>query len=327
MRINFNGSFEETISIDNLLLAWLEFIKGKRNKPDVLIFQQNLIDNIISLHNDLTNHLYKHRDYETFDICDPKPRTIHKASVRDRLLHRAIYRKLYPFFDKTFSNRSFSSRKNKGIHRALNCFTLFTKKVSKNNTKTCWILKCDIKKFFASIDHKILTEILVRYVPNTDILWLLKEIIYSFNAKSNIGLPLGNLTSQLFSNIYLNELDLFVEHNLKIGYYIRYADDFAILSNDKNSLNIVLQKITELLEKELKLSLNQDKIFIKTYASGVDFLGWIHFPHHRVLRTVTKKRITKKLENKRKPQTIASYKGLLKHGNTYKLRKNLNLLD
>lgn len=288
------------------------------------MFQKNLMDNIISLHNDLTNHSYKHGNYKTFNVYDPKLRTIHKANVCDRVLHRAIYRKLYPFFDKTFSSSSFSSRKNKGIHKALNCFTLFARRVSRNNTNVCWILKGDIKKFFASIDHKILIKILKQYIIDEDVLWLLREVINSFDA---VGLPLGNLTSQLFSNIYLNELDLFIKQDLKIKHYIRYADDFVILSDNREYLDFVLPELDKFLQKELKLFLHQDKVFIKTYASGVDFLGWVHFPRYRSLRTITKKRMIKKLKDNRKRQTVASYKGLLKHGNTYKLRKNINLLD
>src|SRR3989339_1193924 len=154
MKIKFSHSFEEIVSMDNLLEAWKEFIKGKRHKKDVQILSLNLMDNIFSLHSDLLNHTYKHGGYQAFKICDPKPRDIHKASVRDRLLHHALYRKIYPFFDKTFISDAYSCRINKGTHRAINRFREVGYKVSKNNTKTCWVLKCDIRKFFANIDHK-----------------------------------------------------------------------------------------------------------------------------------------------------------------------------
>ena len=120
--------------------------------------------------------------YLAFNISDPKPRNIHKASVRDRLVHHAIYRILYPFFDRTFINDSYSCRLNKGTHKALNRFRDFGRKVSQNNTKTCWILKGDIKKCFASIDHQVLLDILVQSIPDKDILWLLREIIESFSS-------------------------------------------------------------------------------------------------------------------------------------------------
>ena len=153
--------------------AWKEFIKGKRQRKDVQEFGLNLMDNILELHGDLVNHIYKHGGYQAFNICDPKPRNIHKATVRDRLLHRAIYRILYPFFDKTFISDSYSCRIGKGTHRAINRLREFAYKANKNNTRTCWVLKCDIRKFFASIDHDILIKILKEYIPDQNILWLL----------------------------------------------------------------------------------------------------------------------------------------------------------
>ena len=187
--------------MENLLEAWREFLKDKRKRQDVNFYSMKLMDNIVSLHLSLANKTYSHGPYKAFNICDPKPRSIHKASVNDRLLHHALYQHLYPFFDDVFIADSFSCRQDKGLHKAINRFRGFAYKVSKNNTKTCWVLKCDIKKFFASIDHSILINILQEYIPDKDIMSLLEEIIFSF--KPN-GLPLGNLTSQLFANVYLN---------------------------------------------------------------------------------------------------------------------------
>lgn len=315
--------FEEIIGLDNLLSAWQEFIKGKRKRKDVQEFSLNLMDNILSLHQDLASYLYRHGPYQAFNINDPKPRNIHKASVRDRLLHHAIYRILYPFFDKTFISDSFSCRLNKGTHRALNRFRHFHRKVSKNNTKTCWVLKCDIKRFFDNINHDILFRILNKYIPDKDVIWLLDGIVSSFHKIPNKGLPLGNLTSQLFVNIYMNEFDQFVKHKLKVRYYIRYADDFVVLSRGKGWLMEVQLKIRGFLSEELQLELHPEKIFIKTISSGVDFLGWVHFADHRILRTVTKKRMFRKLRENQKVETTASYLGLLKHGNTRKLKSML----
>ena len=195
------------------------------------------MDNIFSLHYDLLYHKYEHGGYEAFKISDPKPRLIHKASVRDRLLHHAIYRQLYPFFDRTFISDSNSSRVGRGTHRAINQFHAYFLKVSRNNTRNCWVLKGDIRKFFASIDHGVLMGILKEYIPDENIIWLLEKVISSFQSgASGKGLPLGNLTSQLFANIYLNRLDRFAKHRLKAKYYIRYADDFVILSEDKEWL-------------------------------------------------------------------------------------------
>ena len=220
--------------MENLLLAWKEFECGKKNRRDVQEFSLRLMDNIFSLHRDLSNHIYWHGPYQAFKINDPKPRDIHKAGVRDRLLHHAIYRILYPFFDKIFIADSYSCRIGKGTHKAVNRFRNFSYKVSKNNTWICWVLKCDIRKFFASIDHDILVGILRKYIFTENIIWLLEKIIESFSSEEKgAGLPLGNLTSQLFVNIYLNEFDQFAKHKLKAKCYIRYCDDFVILSENK----------------------------------------------------------------------------------------------
>ena len=327
-------NFEKIISIENLLLAWKEFLRGKRNKPDVQAFQLHLMDNILSLHNDLKNKTYGHGGYYAFNISDPKPRNIHKASVRDRLLHHAIYRILYPVFDTKFIHDSYSCRIGKGTHKAIDRFRSFFRKVSKNNTKTCFVLKCDIKKFFANIDHEILKKILEKHIKEKNILWLFSQVIDSFETQNSIyaiadmkkGLPLGNLTSQLLVNIYMNEFDQFMKRELKVKYYIRYADDFVILSDNKNYLKDLLPKISDFLEKELKLQLHPNKVFIKTIASGVDFLGWVHFSYHRVLRTSTKKRMFKNLNDDTNQKTFQSYLGLLKHGNTWKIREGIEKL-
>ncbi|EKE20396.1 MAG: Gp20 protein [uncultured bacterium] len=335
-KIQLSHSFENIISLENLLLAWKEFEKGKKSRKDVQDFSMHLMDNIFSLHEDLSNHTYKHGGYQAFKINDPKPRDIHKATVRDRLLHRAIYRILYPFFDKTFVADSYSCRNNKGTHKAIKRFHEFASKVSKNGTKTCWVLKCDIRKFFANIDHEILCDILREYIPDKKIVELLENVIESFSAKEKgVGLPLGNLTSQLFVNIYMNKFDQFAKHKLKSKYYIRYADDFVFLSENKKVLEEIVVLVGEFLERELKLQLHPDKVFIKTLSSGVDFLGMVNFPDHRVLRTSTKRRMLRKL-NKRHDdlqkdliskesfsQGLQSYLGMLKHCKGYQIQKRI----
>ncbi len=328
MKSKLVHKFEDVVSMENLLLAWKEFIKDKRNRLDVQEFSLSLADNIIQLNNELVKDNYRHGGYEAFKINDPKPRDIHKASVRDRLLHHAIYRVLYPFFDRKFIADSFSCRLEKGTHKAINRFREFFYKVSKNNTKTCWALKCDIRKFFANIDHKILLDILEENIKDEKLLWLLNEITGSFSSSKNgVGLPLGNLTSQLFVNIYMDKFDQFMKHKLKAKYYIRYCDDFVILSDNKKQLENYLPLINEFLLNELRLELHPNKVSIETIASGVDFLGWVNFPDHRVLRTKTKNRMFKRLgENDNKPESADSYLGLLSHGNTYKLSKEISRL-
>jgi retron-type reverse transcriptase len=189
-----------------------------------------------------------------------------------------------------------------------------------------WILKGDIRKFFASIDQNILIEIIKKYISDEDIISLLSEIIKSFSStREGVGLPLGNLTSQLLVNIYMNEFDQFIKHNLKVDYYIRYADDFVIMSNDREWIENILPRISTFLEEKLKLSLHPNKVSINTFASGIDFLGWVHFPNHRVIRTVTKRRMWKRIKLKEgKIDTVQSYLGLLSHGNARKITTEIS---
>jgi retron-type reverse transcriptase len=320
----FTHAYEDIISVENLLDAWQEFKRGKINRADVQEFERYLMQNILELHRELSSCIYQHGGYHHFKISDPKPRDIHKASVRDRLVHRAIYRVLYPFFDRTFIADSYSCREGKGTHKAMSRFRSFAHRVSKNNTRTGWVLKCDIKKFFASINQQVLMKIIGRYLPDERVRALVANIVGSFCATHGVahtGLPLGNLTSQLLVNIYMNEFDQIVKHKLKAKYYIRYADDFIILSADRNHLLKILPYMEAFLRDRLKLEMHPNKVSIRTLASGVDFLGWVHFPDHRVLRPATKKRMFRRIEEtNRKLETVSSYLGLLSHGNATKLR-------
>ncbi len=317
--------FNDIISTENLLEAWKEFLKGKRNKKDVQDFHYQLSDNVVALHKELKDKTYKHGGYYAFNISDPKPRNIHKASVRDRLLHHAIYRQFYKFFDNTFIHDSYSCRRFRGTHKAVERFRSFAFKASRNNTKTLWILKCDVRKFFASIDHNIMLKILKDRIDDQDVLLLVTRVIESFQSTGvGKGLPLGNLTSQLLVNVYMDKFDQFVKHSLKAEYYIRYADDFVIMSRDKDWLSEILLLVESFLQKELALKLHPDKISIRTFASGVDFLGWVHFPDHRILRTVTKKRMFNKIKKSRSLDRLTSYRGLIEYGNTQKIRRQID---
>jgi len=355
-------SYNSIISVENLLIAWREFLSGKRKRKDVIQFSLNLTDNILLLHQELTHQTYLHGSYHAFKMNDPKPRDIHKATVRDRLLHHAVYRILYPYFDTKFIFDSYSCRLHKGTHRAIRRFHAFARKVSHNHTRTVWVLKCDVRKFFANIDHSILLEILDTHLRpracrgrscpvsnnfqarlprpieynqtrksningldpshlDLRLMGLLHTIINSFELQPNKGLPLGNLTSQLLVNIYMNEFDQYIKRVLKVAHYIRYADDFVILHEDKDYLERLLPKIANFLQLHLKLSLHPDKVFIKTLASGIDFLGWVNFPYHRVLRTSNKHRMFRRLRDVSTDDAVISYLGMLSHGDAYKLLK------
>jgi retron-type reverse transcriptase len=323
-----NHTYDSIITIENLLSTWERFLRGKKHKKDVIKFQAELATNITSLYTALKDRTYAHGPYSAFNVSDPKPRNIHKATVRDRVLHHLIYKELYWYFHFRFIHDSYSCRKEKGTHRALDRFNEFAGQVSKNHTRTCFALKCDIRKFFASIDHGVLKEILKRHIADPEILWLINQVVSSFHTTApGIGLPLGNLTSQLLVNIYMHEFDMYMKQELRVKHYLRYADDFAILSDDKKYLEELLPKIGLFLRERLKLQLHEHKVYIKTYASGVDFLGWVHFPKHRQIRIASKRKIIRVMSGYPKRETISSYRGLLSHGDTYNLQKRLKIRD
>ncbi len=281
------------------------------------------MDNVLALHRELAQCTYRHGQYTHFRISDPKPRDIHKATVRDRLVHHAIYRVLYPFFSRVFIADSFSCQLGKGTHAAMQRFQTFGRRVSSNHSRTCWVLKGDIRKFFASIDQSILLRLLAERIPDARVMVLLREIIGSFSWSVGVGLPLGNLTSQLFVNVYMTPFDQFVKHRLAANQYVRYADDFGILSDDRVWLKSLVPQLANFLHQDLRLSLHPRKVTIQTLARGVDFLGWVHFPGHRVLRTATKKRMFRRLADHPEEATVQSYLGMLGHGNATKLEKRI----
>lgn len=316
-------------------MAWKEFKKGKTSKREVQEFEFNLEGNIFQLHEDLKSRTYIHSPYVSFYVTDPKLRHIHKACVRDRVLHHAIFRILYPIFDRNFIYDSYSCRLGKGTHRAVNRLEDFTRKLSHNNNRIIYALKCDVQKFFDSIDKTILIRIVVDKIKDNDSLWLISKILNSFSKTLGKGLPLGNVTSQIFANIYLNELDQFVKHQLKIKYYLRYCDDFIILADEPHYLLELAFKINEFLGEHLALSLHPNKVILRKYRQGIDFLGYVVLSCHRVMRTNTRNRIIKKIIIKREEfddnlisqeslrQSLNSYLGILKHCNGYNLENEI----
>ena len=295
------------------------------SKNDVQQFAFCLEDNLFALHNQLANKTYQPDKYDFFFVKDPKLRPIHKAKVKDRVVFQAVFRVLYHIFDKKFIFDSYSCRFDKGTHTGVKRLYKFVRSASKNFHHQIFALKCDIKKFFYSIDHDILLNLIKREVTDIDALDLIVKIINSFHTNLNKGLPLGNVTSQLFANIYLNELDQFVKHTLKAKYYLRYCDDFILLNSNQDVLLQQLKAVDVFLRQELSLLLHQDKVSIKKYTQGIDFLGYVILPHHITLRTKTKQRMIKKLKQKQVLlragaitrqsfyQTLQSYLGLFEH--------------
>lgn len=182
----YTGLFEKIISLENLFSSFDEFKKDKQNKNDVQKFEWDLERNIVELNRELKYHKYEHGVYTKFRICDPKPRIIHKATVRDRILHHAIFRVLNPIFEPTFISHSFSCQIGKGTHKGVRTLAEILRKVSQNRTRPCFALKCDVKKFFDSVDHSILLEIIKRKVKDGEAIWLIKKIIESFRPASQI---------------------------------------------------------------------------------------------------------------------------------------------
>jgi len=172
--------FDSIISLENLFAAWRKFRRGKRGKPDVQLFERHLENNLFQLHDTLQAKTYCHGSYERFHVFDPKHRIIHKAIVRDRIVHHAAYRVLAPIFDRSFIFDSYSCRLQKGTHAAVDRLGQFARKVSRNYARPCWALKCDVKKFFDSIDHRVLMRMLSRRISDVGTLWLLREIIKSY---------------------------------------------------------------------------------------------------------------------------------------------------
>lgn len=332
--------FEKVTSMSNLLAAWEKFKAGKVSKKDVRSFEYKLEENLFALHDDLVSGHYRHGAYAPFYIQDPKQRLIHKATVRDRVLHHALFNILSPLFDPTFITNSFSCRVGKGIHKGVASLKNGLRKVSRNNTRTCFALKCDVQKFFQGVDQETLMAILARKIRDNKALKLLEQVISSHELMGESkefcrGIPIGNLTSQLFANIYMNELDQFVKHRLRAKYYYRYTDDFIMISTSREKLVGWKKQVNLFLLEKLKLKLHPRKVTIRKYSQGIDFLGYVLFPHHQIVRIKTKRRMLKKLRRKVEGYergtteknslltSMDSYLGVLKHANSFKVKKEI----
>ncbi len=287
------------------------------------------------MHQELKSGLWQHSHYTAFNVCDPKLRRIHKACIRDRVLYHAVFRVLYQVFDKGFIFDSYSCRLDKGTHKAVDRLERFCRQTSHNNSHNLFALKCDVRRFFDSVDQDILLKLINRKIQDQDALCLIGKIIKSFEKSPGKGLPLGNVTSQLFASVYLNEFDQFVKYHLRARYYSRYCDDFVLLGEDKKCLSDLIPSIIGFLEQKLKLSLHPDKIIVRKHRQGIDWLGYVVLPRYRVLRTKTKKRMLRKIKSKRENfdkgliaeksfyQSWQSYLGVLKHCRGYKIEQKI----
>ncbi len=282
---------------------------------------------------------YRHDLYKQFSVSDPKKRQISKASVRDRLVHQLVYSTLTSIFDNKFIFHSLSSRLGKGTHIGVKLLHKMILKVSVNGTQPCFALKMDIKRFFDSINHQTLKTLIRKTLKDESALKIIDTIIESFKVHKGplgpVGIPLGNATSQLFANIYLHELDDFIKHDLQESYYLRYCDDFIILANNENHLKSLIPIIQKFLTENLQLELHPKKLIIRKLNQGIDFVGYVLFERHILLRAQTKRRMKKRLKKAHEDylrckatadnldQKIQSYLGILSHADQHTLSQTM----
>ncbi|MFQ5627935.1 MAG: reverse transcriptase domain-containing protein [bacterium] len=306
----YKNLYPKIYAFENLLCAAKKAQKGKRFQDNVGRFNVNLENELIQFRYELQNKIYLPGAYRTFIIFEPKKRTISAAPYRDRVVHHALCNIIEPLFEKKFIFDSYANRKGKGTHKAILRYQQFCR-------KNIYALKCDIRKYFPSIDHEILKSEIRRTIGCRNMLWLIDTIIDGSNAQEPVieyftgddlfapferrrGLPIGNLTSQFFANVYLNPLDHFIKEYLCIRCYVRYVDDFVLLGNDKSQLWELKNEIEAFLES-LRLRLHPNKCQIHRTDRGVTFLGFRVFPEFRLIprsNIVRVRRRLRKLQEK-----------------------------
>lgn len=340
----YGNLYSEIINFENILLSSRQAQKGKRFRDNVLDFNYHLETELIRLQKQLTDKTYQPGAYRTFCLTNPKSRLISAAPYRDRVIHHALCNIIVPIFERTFVADSYANRLGFGTHRALNKFTHFAR-----NSR--YVLQCDIRKYFPSIDHIILKELIRRKIKCADTLWLIDTIIDNSNEQEIVidyfpgddlltpvsrrrGLPIGNLTSQFFSNIMLNNFDHFVKEQLKISKYVRYVDDFALFSDDRKLLANARLAIEEYLTK-LRLKIHPVKSQLFETKIGASFLGFRVFSDrirvrnsnlHQARRRLKRLQIDYaqgRIELYQVTQSIRSWIAHLEHGNTWQLRKQI----
>ena len=341
----YRNLYDNLCSFDNLIKAFKKARKGKTKKWYVKEFESNLENNLLQLKYELETLTYQPRPLKKFIIRDPKTRVIHASHFRNRIIHHALCNIIEPLFDKTFIYDSYANRKKKGAHAGLKRFDFFQRKVSQNgkmvrnakddNMVVGYALKADIRHYFDNVDHEILLNIIKKKIRDNKVIWLVQNILDNHNFKVlGKGMPIGNLTSQFFANVYLNELDYFVKHVLKAKYYLRYVDDFVILHRSKEALEDYKRQINEFL-KTIKLELHSEKSRIMPLHNGVSLLGFRIFYHYKLPRKSNIRNFEKKLielikdynegmiSKEKLMESVEGWCAYAIHGNTYKLRKKL----
>jgi retron-type reverse transcriptase len=310
-----NNLYEKICSIENLQLADSIARKGKLTQPGVTRHDRNRDRNLQQLHEMLIGKTYRTSQYTTFTIYEPKERIIFRLPYfPDRIVHHAVMNIMEPIFVSIFTADTYSCIKKRGIHAAANALKIALE--DKAGTQFC--LKLDIRKFYPNVNHEILKQLLRRKIKDQDLLWLLDEIIDSAD-----GLPIGNYLSQYFANFYLTYFDHWIKEDLQVKYYFRYADDMVILSDNKSYLHQVLAEITTYLQEKLKLEVKQNYQVFPVKDRGIDFVGYVFFHTHVLLRKSIKQSFARMLSRNRNPQSTASYRGWAIHCNSRHLLKKL----
>ncbi|MDH7463952.1 reverse transcriptase/maturase family protein [Chitinophagaceae bacterium 26-R-25] len=310
-----NNLYEKIYSLDNLLLADEKAQRGKSKKYGVILHNRDKEAHLVALQHTLASKTYRTSTYTTFKVYEPKEREVFRLPYYpDRITHHAIMNILEPVFVSCFTSDSYSCIKGRGIHAVVKKLKLSLKDV--NGTTYC--LKIDIKKFYPSINHEILKQLLRKKIKDTDLLWLLDEII-----DSAAGLPIGNYLSQYLANFYLTYFDHWLKESKSVKYYFRYADDIVILSSNKIYLRNLLTEIKSYLHSNLNLEVKKNYQIFPVSARSIDFVGYRFYHTHILLRKSIKKRFAKKLKRNRNERSIASYWGWAKHCNSKNLLKKL----
>lgn len=319
--------YEKIISFENLLLAFKKAYQGVGRKSYSLEYWGRLEQKLLKLQEELINQTYQPSNYRYFTIYKPKERNIAVADFRDRIVHHAIVNVLEPIYEKVFIYHSYATRKNKGTHKAI-------KTAQKYLRTNFWYFKTDVKKYFNSIDHQILYSIITRNIKDSKLLKLIKNIIHN-GGQQGKGLPIGNLTSQFFANIYLDQLDHYLKDKLGVKSYLRYMDDFVVFSDDKQYLKDLWEKIEAFLDSSLDLRLKPSASFINSRTNGLPFLGTRIFPgiirvkKENLDRSINKIKTREKeykrgeISEEKLQQSVNSIIAHLNNYNTYNLRKDI----
>ncbi|MDD4358240.1 MAG: reverse transcriptase domain-containing protein [Candidatus Pacebacteria bacterium] len=309
------GNFYSQIhSFNNLHHSYLKVRKNKRYKREILEFSFNLEENLFKIQKDLKEETYIHGGYKKFIVRDSKKREIKAPQVKDRLVHHALCNFITPIFDNTFYHYSYACRKGKGNHRAVNDF-----KRKLKNKGDFFCFKADISKYFDSISNSLLFKIIKRKVKDKKALNLIDTIIKS-NEK---GIPIGNLTSQLFANIYLNEMDQFVKRGLKSKCFFRYMDDFVIFKKEKKELRRTKDKLEIFLNCKLDLKYKEKATSIFPVLNGIDFLGYVIFEKYTLPRKKTVLKMIKKIKKRTFKEAFNTWRAYARKTQSYFLKKSI----